>query len=216
MSQLRIPASFSGLKPNNVSSTATAVALLLPLLHFSVAAQSRPIFPTQKKLVPLVKYTNAALAFGLSYPSIYRRSQSPVPTPPSYREQWEVLLYATTGRGQTQCNDEGECDKFGRIIIALDRRRFDLQGIERYYAHTGWDRPVSFRINGNTFYWYGPGGGGVTYPDTFLYDLNGRILVIEFDGPYPSDSKSPSEETKSFERVVLQSFRSRAKPKPGN
>ena len=127
-----------------------------------------------------------------------------------------MLLYATTGSGQARCEDEGECDKFGRITIALDQRSFDLQTIERYYAHTGWDQPVSFRVKGKTFYWYGPGGGGVVYPDTFLYDLNGRILVIEFDGPYPLDGKSPTEETKGIEKIVLQSFRLRGKRRLDN
>jgi len=101
------------------------------------------------------------------------------------------------------------------MLVALDRRRFSLEAIETYYAHTGWDQPFSFRVGGKTFYYFGTGGGGVMYPDTFLYDLNGRILVIEFDGPYP-EGKSPSDETRGIEKVVLQSFRPRGKAGPGN
>jgi hypothetical protein len=206
----------SRMRPEVLRTKAAIVVTLLVLSPW-VGGQSSPPFPEGAPLhFQLSKYVNQTLAFELSYPSRYHPSESPVPSPPSYREQWEVLLYATTGSGQARCEDEGECDKFGRMIIALDRRRFDLQAIERYYAHTGWSQPVSFHVDGNTFYWYGPGGGGVTYPDTFLYDLNGRILIFEFDGPYTPDSKSPSEETKGIEKVVLQSFRSRGKPRPGN
>jgi len=176
------------------------------LVGQSVRAQSFPDHVPEH--LHLSNYLNQRLAFELSYPSSYQR----LPSPQSYREHWEVLLYATTGSGQARCEDEGECDKFGTMIVALDRRRFDLQTIQRYYAHTGWEQPEPFRVDGNTFYWYGPGGGGVSYPDTFLYDLNGRVLIIEFDGPYAQGSKSPTEETKGIEKIALQSFRSRGKP----
>lgn len=192
-----------------VMSESTAIFATLLVISMYVAAQYSPPFPEHlREHMHLRKYVNQTLAFELLYPSSYQRSQSTLLSPPSYREQWQVLLYATTGSGRAQCEDEGECDKFGEMVVALDQRRFDLRTIEKTYAHTGWDQPVSFQLGGNTFYWYGPGGGGASYPDTFFYDLNGRTLIIEFNGPYRGNS--PSEETKGIEKIVLQSFHLRA------
>ena len=100
-------------------------------------------------------------------------------------------------------------------MVVLDSRHFDFGTIGKYYEHMGWVQPVPFRFGSQTFYYIGP-GGGVNYPDTFFYNLRGRILVIEFDGPYPLDSKSksPSDETKKFEKAVLESFRLRNQSEP--
>ena len=58
----------------------------------------------------------------------------------------------------------------------------------------------------NTFYYYGPGGGGVAYPDGYYFNLRGKILVIDFDGPYDND-KTPTATTKKMEQKVLATFR---------
>jgi hypothetical protein len=42
-------------------------------------------------------------------------------------QKYQVLLHATTGEDEARCEDEGQCDKFGRMVVALDHRRFDLQ-----------------------------------------------------------------------------------------
>jgi hypothetical protein len=74
-------------------------------------------------------------------------------------------------------------------------------------APTGIDSPPEpVRIGKNTFYYYGPGGGGVSYPDGYYFNLRGKILVIDFDGPYEND-KTPTLETKKMELKVLASFR---------
>jgi hypothetical protein len=57
------------------------------------------------------------------------------------------------------------------------------------------------------FYYYGAGGGGVDYPDTFIFGLRGRSFSIDFWGPYSGD-KTPATETKTLEPKVLASFRS--------
>jgi len=36
--------------------------------------------------------------------------------------------------------------------------------------------------------YYGPGGGGVSYPAGYDYNLRGKVLVIDFDGPYENDN----------------------------
>jgi hypothetical protein len=74
-------------------------------------------------------------------------------------------------------------------------------------APTGFDSPPeSQRMGENTFYNYGPGGGGVQYPDGYYFNLRGKILVIDFDGPYEND-KTPTPETKKMEQKVLATFR---------
>jgi hypothetical protein len=74
-------------------------------------------------------------------------------------------------------------------------------------APTGFDSPPeSQRMGENTFYYYGPGGGGVQYPDGYYFNLRGKILVIDFDGPYEND-KTPTPETKKMEQKVLATFR---------
>ena len=74
-------------------------------------------------------------------------------------------------------------------------------------APTGFDSPPEpQRIGQNTFYYYGPGGGGVSYPDGYYFNLHGKILAIDFDGPYEND-KTPTPETKQMEQKALASFR---------
>lgn len=74
-------------------------------------------------------------------------------------------------------------------------------------APTGIESPPEpVHAGKNIFYYYGPGGGGVAYPDGYYFNLRGKILVIDFDGPYEND-KTPTPETKKIERKVLATFR---------
>ena len=74
-------------------------------------------------------------------------------------------------------------------------------------APTGYETPPDrVRIGKNTFYYYGPGGGGVAYPDGYFFNLRGKILVIYFDGPYENE-KTPTPATKKMEQKLLASFR---------
>jgi hypothetical protein len=75
-------------------------------------------------------------------------------------------------------------------------------------APTGYDTPPTPKHFGaNVFYYYGPGGGGVAYPDKYYFNLRGRALQIVFDGTYPGDGKSPNAETRAVEKVILSSFK---------
>lgn len=49
-------------------------------------------------------------------------------------------------------------------------------------------------------------GGGVSYPDGYYFNLKGKILLIDFDGPYEND-KTPTPATKEMERKLLATFR---------
>jgi len=94
----------------------------------------------------------------------------------------------------------------GEIGVCVLPKAFLLSTLQTM-APTGFESPPEpVRIGKNTFYYYGPGGGGVSYPDGYYFNLHGKILVIDFDGPYESD-KTPTPETKKMERKVLASFR---------
>ena len=68
----------------------------------------------------------------------------------------------------------------GEIYVWIDRR-FKPQQLDEI-SRSG-NAPEPTQINGTTFYYVGPGGGGVDYPDDYLFKLQGKILHIEFDGP---------------------------------
>ena len=82
---------------------------------------------------------------------------------------------------------------------------FDLESFVSG-APTGIESPPERKqVGTQTFYYYGPGGGAVDYPDQYFFNLKGNALLIAFDGPYIND-KTPSPETKQIERQLLQSF----------
>jgi|SRR5579863_2429200 len=91
----------------------------------------------------------------------------------------------------------------GRIYVWLDKR-FKLEQLDDI-SRSG-NPPERTQINGVTFYYVGPGGGGVDYPDDYLFKLQGKILHIEFDGPYVNDNH-PFEKTKKLEPQLLGTFR---------
>lgn len=66
--------------------------------------------------------------------------------------------------------------------------------------------PVPVTYGNNTFYYYGY-GVGLNNPDRYFYNLNGKILLIEFAGPYGNDSHSPTTITKVYEKIILDSFK---------
>jgi hypothetical protein len=158
------------------------------------------------KSAEMKRYVDPWLGFELSYPASYRVKDLPCWVARAFAmEGFQNLLYLSTGTGEHQ----------GNILLILDRRPFNLATLETVHAHTGWVEPHQVQIGKLTFFYYGTGGGGTTYPDDYLYNLNGSILEISFDGPYPPKSKSPSEETRQMEKKVLESFRVFAPTAPG-
>ncbi|NMC51825.1 hypothetical protein GYA54_03805 [Candidatus Kuenenbacteria bacterium] len=92
------------------------------------------------------------------------------------------------------------------IFLRIDGQ-FNLEIIKNNYAPTGLaDPPKKVILGKNTFYYYGPGGGGVNYPDQYFYNLNGQLLIISFDGPY-DNSKTPTDRTKKMESKLLSTFK---------
>ena len=92
------------------------------------------------------------------------------------------------------------------ISVLLDRKAFDLKSFVDE-APTGIEGPPERRQMGDeTFYFYGPGGGGVAYADRYYFDLKGKTLLFTFSGPY-INSNTPSQETKNIEQLLLMTFR---------
>jgi hypothetical protein len=119
--------------------------------------------------------------FCFQYPPIYKRVRD-----------------ASTRKNIVALKAEGE------IYLWLDRRPFKLKRLEDM-SRSG-NPPEPTEIGGLTFYYNGPGGGGVEYPDEYFFNLRGKLLHIEFDGPYPNDNH-PSDETKELEPKLLATFR---------
>src|SRR2546427_11895570 len=71
-------------------------------------------------------------------------------------------------------------DAEGEIYVWLDKRPFKVEELEAF-SRSG-NPPEPTKIGGVTFYYVGPGGGGVFYPDDYFFNLRGKILHIEFDG----------------------------------
>lgn len=93
------------------------------------------------------------------------------------------------------------------IYFAFENKSFNLQRLAQL-APTGIDYPPEERTVGpNTVYYYGPGGGGVEYPDRFFFNVKGKTLTFLFDGPYDDGSKTPDESTKRLEPIILETLR---------
>lgn len=84
---------------------------------------------------------------------------------------------------------------------------FKLETLQRY-APTGYVDipPEAVHFASNTFYYYGPGGGGVSYADQFFFNVRGRAFAIAFAGPYTT-SNEPAQVTKDIEAKMLSSLR---------
>jgi hypothetical protein len=148
-------------------------------------------------------YVNQKYGFCLSYPATYERVAEP----------W-LEKYTNSGESSKVVRQEAEEGRVATfqhrqkpdlsIGILIGTEPFDLQSFVKQ-APTGEEGPPEARdIRGRTFYYYGPGGGGVCYGDQFFYNLRGKPLFIYFDGCV--DDKTPPPETKKIEEVMLATF----------
>jgi hypothetical protein len=96
------------------------------------------------------------------------------------------------------------------IGVMIDPVRFDLEYI-RKGAPTGqvdwyWLRFTEY--SQNKFYFYSGGNQTTEHPDTYFYDLGGKILIFYFDGPYARNSVVPEPtEAHAIEQTVLGSMK---------
>jgi hypothetical protein len=149
-------------------------------------------------------YTNHEFRFCLRYPPTYRE----VPAPPpdefsSTRGSLDSLELKSLPLGTYG----GPVDNKAGIGFVYIPKSFSVRQMETCCAPTGLDDtpPTTLSVNHHVFYFYGPGGGGVNYADQYLMEMNGKILSIQFGGPW-KDSKSPIEEMKSLEAKILSTL----------
>lgn len=116
--------------------------------------------------------------------------------PPAYK----IRHYPTRRDGMIlELRGEG-----GDILIWFDQYPFGEHRFEEL-SRTG-NLPEEKKIGRLTFYYNGPGGGGVDYSDDYLFNLRGRLLHIEFDGPYIHDNH-PAPKVRELEPKLLATFR---------
>ncbi len=94
------------------------------------------------------------------------------------------------------------------VKVFVAKSPFGMSQIRQSFAPTGLEdiNPEKRVVGGKTFYYYGAGGGGVSYADQYFYNLNGKLLVFVFDGPYNSDEKSPNSSAKTVAETMLASL----------
>lgn len=137
-------------------------------------------------------YVDRTRGFCFQYPPIYKR----VPT--AVNKQWTATFHLVTFQ---------RLHSDAHLFVAFDDdgKPFDLQSFVETAPSGIESPPEPIRVGQYTFYYYGPGGGGVQYADVYFFNLRGKTLTITFDGPYHGD-KTPTPETKKLEPKILATF----------
>lgn len=144
--------------------------------------------------------------FCFEYPSDYKRVAAVLASGPCGVKEGCLLSLKKNVPPSSPASNQ---DEVNNASIDLSSLRMPLQlDLLTRNAPTGDEdnSPKIVRFGGTSFYYYGPGGGGVTYPDQFFFKAKGQAFSIAFTGPYTND-KTPAEETKQIERRLLASFR---------
>jgi hypothetical protein len=177
------------------------------LAGVSVSAQTSQtkVVPCPAKDVPggWITYVNRSHGFCFSYPPSYYQIKKPWLA--KYTETKEYSQYLLkAAREDWVVRLQPEQSESSPIEAELDDQAFNLESLARL-APTGFEGPPEpKRIGTETFYYYGPGGGGVAYADRYFLEVRGKTLSIAFEaGP----SNIPSSETRSIEKLLLQTFR---------
>ncbi len=145
-------------------------------------------------------YVDKVHGFSFAYPPIYAHIRKPHTTR-YFGEDMDKA--AAEGRWVELMRQ----DSHDTIEILLKKERFDLDGFRSRYAPTGVEWPPrALQEGNNTFYGYGAGHQGMPQPDQFFFDLKGKTLYIQVDGPF-TDFTTTTDETKKIESQMLASFR---------
>jgi hypothetical protein len=152
-------------------------------------------------------YVDRVHGFCFSYPPTYAPVAQPCLEKYTHSPDKKSLEYRRKAAQEVRLlRLQNERDTTVSIVFFIEDQPFNLESFVAG-APTGIeDPPEPKHIGIETFYYYGPGGGGVEYPDNYFFDLKGKTLTITFDGPYVND-KTPSLETKNMEEELLGTFR---------
>jgi hypothetical protein len=148
-------------------------------------------------------YTNREFRFCLQYPPKYHKV--PASSPDEFSNT-RVFLGSLTLNTLRPGTHGWPVNNKASISFVYIPKTFSMRQMQTCCAPTGADEPPApMRFGGHVFYFYGPGGGGVDYPDEFLIEMNGKILLTSFGGPW-KNSKSPIEEIRRLEPKILSTF----------
>lgn len=141
--------------------------------------------------------------FCFEYPPKYRKA--PAVYPPDYVPDPKTRFI---GRLTTKLSQYESADPDVATIDVYDEGYpFRLEDLIKFSPIGDVDNaPPLIHAAHADFYYCGPGGGGVNYPDDFFFGIRGDTFSISFYGPY-KDDKTPDGETKRIEPEVLASFR---------
>jgi hypothetical protein len=177
------------------------------LTGVSVTAQtSQPkvvLCPAKDVPAGWITYVDRSHGFCFSYPPSYYQVQKPWLRKYSETKEYSQYIRKAAREGRVVRLQPKQSES-SPIEAELDDQAFNLESLARL-APTGIEGPPERKqIGTETFYYYGPGGGGVAYADRYFLDVRGKTLSIAFEaGP----SNIPSSETRSIEELLLQTFR---------
>lgn len=143
-------------------------------------------------------YTNDKFGFEFKYPENYRLSADQgFSDNDLYAKSPQILAGLV----------KFDIEKNFLFKVMVDFSQFSVDYLKNY-APTGSENipPARQTINAKDFYYYGPGGGGVRYPDIYFLSLNNRMLIFSFGGPYEND-KTPTLEAKKVQHQILSTFK---------
>ncbi len=170
------------------------------------AAVVQPAF-AQRRLQKT--YSDRTFGVAFRYPASLRPQPLGLLANPT-RSSGDKLLVMLGLPGSTQAPDSGE--KL-HLYVSFRNRPMTNRLLELEYAPTGYqDLPPERRTYGrHQVVFYGPGGGGVFYPDKFFVLCRGGFLRFAFYGPPDADPagnlKSPGAATRTVEAQLLSSLR---------
>ena len=191
-------------KPNGSGLQTFELTEVVPTPEAEESSNNNPPCPTPNAPADWKVYVNEKYRFCISYPPIYQTVSEPwlEKYTNSAESSKVVRLEAADGRLASFRNRQNPDLS---IDILVGTEPFDLYRFVGQ-APTGQEGPPEPRdIMGRTFYYYGPGGGGVCYGDQFFYNLRGKPLYIYFGGCV--NDKTPPPETKKIEEQMLATFR---------
>lgn len=147
--------------------------------------------PTVTPNANLSSYRNDVYKFSFDYPNVYKLQ--------------DIGGSATSSDGKKIiASFAGKKEQY--IEVIFDSSTFSTENLKKYASTGNEDFPPTPVAGISTqFYYYGPGGGGVCYPDQYFTKLNNGILIFRFLGC--EDDKTPSATVKSYALQIMKSFK---------
>ena len=163
-----------------------------------VAQKAASLCAGESGISEWLEYSNDDLHLSFKYPPRYHVAKV------TWRNQGEFKLLVSLRN-----KNNGAIISLGTMSGTLDPQKLPP------YAPTGVMKPPTLiKIGDRQFYYYGRGGGGVSYPDQYFWSDGINTYQAIFDGPYSASHdpnfppNSPTRCTKRLENALLNTFTS--------